>query len=65
VAVAKKKRGPGRPKHVDDPPAKLGTTIPQSVVRLLDRLTAQMGQPRSEVVAAALRAYAKQVNKIR
>ena len=30
-----KKRGPGRPKHKDDPPVILATTIPKSLDRAL------------------------------
>jgi hypothetical protein len=57
--MAKKKRGPGRPKHTDDPPVKLMTTIPKSIDRLLTVLKERTGRPRSELIAEALRSYAK------
>jgi ribbon-helix-helix CopG family protein len=37
------------------------TTIPESVHRLLLGLKEKTGRPRSELIAAAIRAYAKKV----
>ena len=35
LSAVAKKRGPGRPKHKDDPPVILATTIPKSLDRAL------------------------------
>jgi len=56
LAVAKK-RGPGRPKHKDDPPVILATTIPKSLDRALREHAKVTGRPRSEHLADAIRAY--------
>jgi hypothetical protein len=52
-----KKRKRGRPKHADDPPVVLATTIPKSLDRALREFAKSSGRPRSEHLAAALRAY--------
>jgi Ribbon-helix-helix protein, copG family len=54
-----KKRGPGRPKHKDDPPVILATTIPKSLDRALREHAKVTGRPRSEHLADAIRAYLK------
>ena len=43
------------PKHADDPPVKLMTTVPESVSELLDSLKQRLGRPRSEIIADAVR----------
>jgi hypothetical protein len=35
LRIVAKKRGPGRPKHQDDPPVILAATIPKSLDRAL------------------------------
>jgi hypothetical protein len=55
--VVAKKRGPGRPKHKGDPPVVLATTIPKSLDRALREHAKATGRPRSEHLAAAIRAY--------
>ena len=55
--VVSKKRGPGRPKHTDDPPVILATTIPKSLDRALREHAKATATPRSEHLAAAIRAY--------
>jgi hypothetical protein len=59
AAGVAKKRGPGRPKHADDPPVILATTIPRSLDGALREHAKVTGQPRSEHLAAAIRAYLK------
>jgi predicted transcriptional regulator len=54
-----KKRTPGRPKHTDDPPVVLSTTVPTSVRQALDHAAAKTGRPLSELLADAIRAYTK------
>jgi hypothetical protein len=58
VAVAKK-RGRGRPKHTDDPPVILATTIPKSLDKALREHAKATGRPRSEHLAEAIRTYLK------
>jgi hypothetical protein len=55
--VVSKKRGPGRPKHEDDPPVVLSTTVPTSARDALHALAKKRGRPLSELLAAAIRAY--------
>ena len=57
LLVVAKKRGPGRPKHKDDPPVILATTIPKSLDRALREHAKVTGRPRSEHLADAIRAY--------
>jgi hypothetical protein len=57
LLVVAKKRGPGRPKHKDDPPVILATTIPKSLDRALREHARVTGRPRSEHLADAIRAY--------
>jgi hypothetical protein len=59
----KQKRG--RPAHTDDPPVLLSTTIPTSIDRLLRDLSTRIGRPRSELVADAVRAYARRFPNIK
>jgi metal-responsive CopG/Arc/MetJ family transcriptional regulator len=61
--VPVKKRG--RPKHADDPPVLLSTSIPQSVDHLLRELSQQLGRPRSELIADAVRAYARRYPELK
>jgi len=49
----------GRPPHLDDPPAKLATTIPGSLNLRLRSLAARTGRPVSEHLAKALVSYLK------
>lgn len=49
----------GRPAHADDPPVLLSTSIPSSVDGTLRDLSAKLGRPRSELLADAIRAYAR------
>jgi hypothetical protein len=49
----------GRPAHLDDPPVMVGTTIPSSINKLLKELSVRLGRPRSELLADAIRAYAR------
>ena len=51
----------GRPPHTDDPPVLLSTSIPTTTDRLLRRLSADLKRPRSELLADAIRAYARRV----
>ena len=51
------KRGPGRPKHADDSPVILATTIPKSLDRALREHAKATAKPRSEHLATAIRAY--------
>ncbi|HYT73506.1 MAG TPA: ribbon-helix-helix domain-containing protein [Vicinamibacterales bacterium] len=55
--VARPRRG--RPPHTDDPPVMVGTTVPTSINRLLMDLSRRLGRPRSEILADAIRAYAR------
>jgi len=55
--IAKPQRG--RPAHTDDPPVLLSTSIPTTTDRLLRRLSADLKRPRSELLADAIRAYAR------
>jgi hypothetical protein len=55
-----KKRGRGRPKHSEDPPVILATTIPKSLDRALREHAKLTGRPRSEHLSEAIRAYLKQ-----
>jgi len=57
LARMAKKRGRGRPKHTDDPPVILATTIPKSLDRALREHARVTGRPRSEHLAEAIRAY--------
>jgi hypothetical protein len=59
------KRKAGRPPHVDDPPVLLSTSIPTSVDRTLRELSAVLGRPRSELLADAIRAYARKYADIK
>jgi len=59
VLVKKSKRG--RPPHTDDPPVLLSTSIPRSIDRLLRQLSTTLQRPRSELLADAIRAYARRV----
>ena len=59
LLVVAKKRGPGRPKHKDDPPVILATTIPKSLDRALREHAKVTGRPRSEHLADAIRAYVR------
>jgi hypothetical protein len=54
-----KKRKRGRPQHKEDPPVILATTIPKSLDRALREHAKATGRPRSEHLAAAIRAYLK------
>jgi len=54
---AKSRRG--RPRHSDDPPKLFSTTIPESVYKVLDGLARSQGRPKSEILADAIRAYAR------
>ena len=56
TAVRKRR---GRPPHTDDPPVFLGTTVPTSIDRLLRNLADRQEQPRSKILADAIRAYAR------
>jgi hypothetical protein len=58
-----KKRGRGRPKHSDDPPVILATTIPKSLDRALREHAKATGRPRSEHLAEAIRAYLKKARR--
>ncbi len=58
MGVAKKKRGPGRPKR-DDPPKMLATTIPESLYDAFRAFAKASDRPQSEHLADALRAYLK------
>jgi len=49
----------GRPPHTDDPPVLLSTSIPTSVDLLLRELAEKLSRPRSELLAEAIRAYAR------
>jgi len=51
--------GRGRPRH-DDPPARLDTTLPQSVKRLLESMVDSSGQTQSEILVEAIRLLANQ-----
>ena len=51
----------GRPPHTDDPPVLLSTSIPTSIDHLLRDLSATLQRPRSELLADAIRAYARRV----
>ena len=59
LSAVAKKRGPGRPKHTDDPPVILATNIPKSLDRVLREHAKATGRPRSELLAEAIRAYLK------
>jgi hypothetical protein len=56
TAVRKRR---GRPPHTDDPPVFLGTTIPSSIDRMLRDMADRLERPRSEILADAIRAYAR------
>jgi hypothetical protein len=49
----------GRPAHTDDPPRMVGTTVPESVIGLLNQLTIRLERPKSEILSDAIRAYAR------
>jgi hypothetical protein len=49
----------GRPAHTDDPPVLLSTSIPSTVDRILRELSDRLERPRSELLAEAIRAYAR------
>lgn len=55
----------GRPAHRDDPPVLLSTSIPTSVDRLLRGMSDALGRPRSELLADAIRAYARRYADIK
>lgn len=57
AATGPKKRGPGRPKHKEDPPVILATTIPKSLDRASREHAKVTSRPRSEHLADAIRAY--------
>jgi hypothetical protein len=59
--MAKQTRRPkrGRPAHLDDPPVMVGTTIPKSAAELLKELSERLNRPRSEILADAIRGYAR------
>jgi hypothetical protein len=59
----KQKRG--RPAHSDDPPVLLSTSIPASADRLLRELSNRLERPRSELLADAIRAYARRYSIIK
>jgi len=52
-----KKRG--RPAHKEDPPKLFSTTIPISVYEALVALSERQERPKSEILADAIRAYAR------
>jgi hypothetical protein len=52
----------GRPAHADDPPKLFSTTIPTSVYGLLCDVSETQRRPKSEVLADAIRAYARRTN---
>jgi hypothetical protein len=49
----------GRPAHTDDPPKLLSTSIPTSVDEMLREMSDKLNRPRSELLADAIRAYAR------
>jgi predicted DNA-binding protein len=40
----------------------VGTTVPTSIYQLLADLSQRLGRPRSEILADAIRAYARRFN---
>jgi hypothetical protein len=63
--MTKKAARRGRPPHADDPPVFLGTTIPTSVDKLIREISATLGRPKSEILADAIRGYARRFPNIK
>jgi hypothetical protein len=63
--AAKRVSKRGRPAHKDDPPVLLSTSIPASADKMLRELSDQIGRPRSELLADAIRAYARRFRTLK
>jgi hypothetical protein len=57
--TAKTRKRKGRPAHTDDPPLPFATTLPTSVLQMLNQLHDTLGRPRSEIITKALNLYAQ------
>ena len=60
---AAKRNRPGRPAHSDDPPKIFSTTLPESVHELLSDIAKRQKRPKSEILAEAVRAYARRFSE--